>query len=152
MVVNEDRRLISRDARGMQALTQYRAHARDLYIKGTFTWIVLSKISCNSPHSRLPQFMLRTAALWTSFQMVQKTVAVIGAGRPFVWHAIRTSRLKSYWLCSIGPCGLSMLKTLREDGFKVTCYERRKQVGGLWAYTEDTAMTSALPSTLTSRT
>ena len=38
-----------------------------------------------------------------------------------------------------------MLKTLREDGFKVTCYERRQQVGGLWAYTEDTSMTSALP-------
>lgn len=40
-----------------------------------------------------------------------------------------------------------MLKTLREDGFKVTCFERRKQVGGLWAYTDDTSMTSALPST-----
>lgn len=40
-----------------------------------------------------------------------------------------------------------MLKTLREDGFQVTCYERRKQVGGLWAYTDDLTMTSALPST-----
>lgn len=40
-----------------------------------------------------------------------------------------------------------MLKTLREDGFSVTCYERRKQVGGLWAYTDDPSMTSALPST-----
>jgi dimethylaniline monooxygenase (N-oxide forming) len=42
---------------------------------------------------------------------------------------------------------VSMLKTLREDGFKVTCYERRQRVGGLWAYTDDTSMTSALPST-----
>ncbi|KAK9419667.1 hypothetical protein SUNI508_07153 [Seiridium unicorne] len=47
-----------------------------------------------------------------------------------------------------GPTGLSMLKTLREDGFKVTCFERRKQVGGLWAYTDDKSMTSALRSTV----
>ena len=40
-----------------------------------------------------------------------------------------------------------MLKTLREDGFRVTCYERRTQVGGLWAYTPDKTMTTALPST-----
>jgi dimethylaniline monooxygenase (N-oxide forming) len=39
-----------------------------------------------------------------------------------------------------------MLKTLRDDGFKVTCYERRSQVGGLWAYTDDTSMTSVLRS------
>ncbi|KAF2733991.1 putative dimethylaniline monooxygenase [Polyplosphaeria fusca] len=40
-----------------------------------------------------------------------------------------------------------MLKALREDGFKVTCFERRQQVGGLWAYTPDPSMTTALPST-----
>jgi dimethylaniline monooxygenase (N-oxide forming) len=40
-----------------------------------------------------------------------------------------------------------MLKTLREDGFEVTLYERRTQVGGLWAYTDDTSMTSALRTT-----
>ncbi|KAF1842858.1 putative dimethylaniline monooxygenase [Cucurbitaria berberidis CBS 394.84] len=57
--------------------------------------------------------------------MGQQRVAVIGAG----------------------TCGVSMLKTLSEDGFKVTCYERRKQVGGLWAYTDDPSMTTALPST-----
>ncbi|KAI1321100.1 putative dimethylaniline monooxygenase [Xylariaceae sp. FL0255] len=56
----------------------------------------------------------------------KQTVAVIGAG----------------------SSGLSMLKTLREDGFKATCYERRTQVGGLWAYTEDKAMTTALRSTM----
>ncbi|KAI0129775.1 putative dimethylaniline monooxygenase [Xylariales sp. AK1849] len=47
-----------------------------------------------------------------------------------------------------GSSGLSMLKTLRDDGFKVTCYERRTQVGGLWAYSDDTSMTSALRSTV----
>ncbi|KAH8671502.1 putative dimethylaniline monooxygenase [Xylariales sp. PMI_506] len=46
-----------------------------------------------------------------------------------------------------GPAGLSMLKTLREDGFKATLYERRSQVGGLWAYSDDTTMTTALRST-----
>ncbi|KAI1134604.1 putative dimethylaniline monooxygenase [Hypoxylon sp. FL0543] len=55
----------------------------------------------------------------------QPTVAVIGAG----------------------SSGLSMLKVLREDGFKVTLYERRSQVGGLWAYSEDPTMTTALRST-----
>lgn len=44
-----------------------------------------------------------------------------------------------------GPSGLSMLKTLREDGFTVTLYERRSDVGGLWALTGDTTVTSALP-------
>ncbi|KAJ7512020.1 putative dimethylaniline monooxygenase [Mycena galericulata] len=47
-----------------------------------------------------------------------------------------------------GATGLSMLKTLREDGFDATCYERRAQVGGLWAYSEDKTMTSALRSTV----
>jgi hypothetical protein len=46
-----------------------------------------------------------------------------------------------------GSSGLSMLKTLRDDGFKVICYERRSQVGGLWAYTDDKSMTTALRST-----
>ncbi|KAI1388081.1 putative dimethylaniline monooxygenase [Hypoxylon trugodes] len=55
----------------------------------------------------------------------QSTVAVIGAG----------------------SSGLSMLKTLRENGFKATLYERRSQVGGLWAYSDDPTMTSALKST-----
>ncbi|KAI0377321.1 putative dimethylaniline monooxygenase [Hypomontagnella monticulosa] len=56
----------------------------------------------------------------------QLTVAVIGAG----------------------SSGLSMLKTLREDGFQVTLYERRGQVGGLWAYSDDPTVTTALRSTV----
>ncbi|KAI5461572.1 dimethylaniline monooxygenase 2 [Mariannaea sp. PMI_226] len=46
-----------------------------------------------------------------------------------------------------GPTGLSMLKTLREDGFDATLFERRTRVGGLWSYTEDESMTTALPNT-----
>lgn len=47
-----------------------------------------------------------------------------------------------------GPSGLSMLKQLREDGFRVTGFERRDKVGGLWAYSADTSYTTALPRTL----
>lgn len=47
-----------------------------------------------------------------------------------------------------GSSGLSMLKTLREDGFKVTCYERRSQVGGLWAWSDKKDVTTALKSTI----
>ncbi|KAK2616624.1 hypothetical protein QQS21_000447 [Conoideocrella luteorostrata] len=39
-----------------------------------------------------------------------------------------------------------MLKTLREDGFDATAFERRDKVGGLWAYSENPEYTSALPS------
>ncbi|KAF3768753.1 FAD/NAD(P)-binding domain-containing protein [Cryphonectria parasitica EP155] len=58
--------------------------------------------------------------------MPKATVAVVGAG----------------------PCGLSMLKQLREDGFSVTGFERRERVGGLWAYSEDPSHTTALPRTV----
>jgi dimethylaniline monooxygenase (N-oxide forming) len=41
-----------------------------------------------------------------------------------------------------------MLKTLREDGFDAVAFERRSRVGGLWSYTDDKGMTSALPGKL----
>ncbi|KAH4044842.1 hypothetical protein HBH92_170680 [Parastagonospora nodorum] len=68
--------------------------------------------------------MLRNLPHSTS-KMARQTAAVIGAG----------------------TCGLSTLKTLREDGFRVTGFERRERVGGLWAYTDDPSMTSALQTT-----
>lgn len=74
-------------------------------------------------------------------KMQQQTVAVIGAG-----ECIPAAVVGLLMLTPTGSSGLSMLKTLREDGFKVTCYERRSQVGGLWAYTDDKSMTTALPS------
>lgn len=43
-----------------------------------------------------------------------------------------------------------MLKTLREDGFDARLFERRGRVGGLWSYTDDKTMTTALPSKLPS--
>ncbi|KAF6825918.1 dimethylaniline monooxygenase 2 [Colletotrichum plurivorum] len=46
-----------------------------------------------------------------------------------------------------GATGISMLKTLREDGFEATLFERRSRVGGLWSYTDDKTMTTALPTT-----
>ncbi|TID06233.1 Dimethylaniline monooxygenase [N-oxide-forming] 5 [Colletotrichum higginsianum] len=46
-----------------------------------------------------------------------------------------------------GATGISMLKTLREDGFDARLFERRGRVGGLWSYTDDKTMTTALPTT-----
>ncbi|KAK0707681.1 flavin-containing monooxygenase 9 [Lasiosphaeris hirsuta] len=46
-----------------------------------------------------------------------------------------------------GPSGLTMLKALREDGFTVTLFERRHNVGGLWAYSDNPTYTTALPVT-----
>ncbi|TDZ60899.1 Monooxygenase aurF [Colletotrichum trifolii] len=40
-----------------------------------------------------------------------------------------------------------MLKTLVEDGFAATLFERRGRVGGLWSYTDDKTMTTAFPTT-----
>jgi hypothetical protein len=68
-------------------------------------------------------------------------VAVIGAGEWLSYTLVHGSpnvnRLE-------GPTGLTMLKTLREDGFAATLYERRGQVGGLWAYSENPTYTTAL--------
>ena len=38
-----------------------------------------------------------------------------------------------------------MIKTLSEDGFDVTGFDRRERVGGLWAYSENPDYTTALP-------
>jgi hypothetical protein len=46
---------------------------------------------------------------------------------------------------STGPGGLSILKNLREEGFDVTVYEKRNEVGGVWAYSDDENTTSTLP-------
>ncbi len=39
------------------------------------------------------------------------------------------------------------LKELRELGFNVTLFERRSEVGGIWAWTDDRSMTTALKET-----
>lgn len=41
-----------------------------------------------------------------------------------------------------------MLKQLRDDGFAVSGFERRDKVGGLWAYSDNTSYTTALPRTM----
>jgi dimethylaniline monooxygenase (N-oxide forming) len=41
-----------------------------------------------------------------------------------------------------------MLKQLRDDGFAVTGFERRDRVGGLWAYSDNSSYTTALPRTI----
>ena len=50
-------------------------------------------------------------------------------------------------LCRLGPGGLAALKELRDVGFDVTLFERRADVGGIWAWTEDRSMTTALRQT-----
>ncbi|KAJ3945521.1 hypothetical protein N0V92_013463 [Colletotrichum tropicale] len=54
--------------------------------------------------------------------MSRGTVAVIGAG----------------------PGGLSALKELREVGFDGTLFEKRSDVGGLWTFSDDPSVTSAM--------
>ena len=71
-------------------------------------------------------------------------MAVIGAGKftyPWIYLVIREA-LTSY---PTGPGGLSILKNLREEGFDVTVYEKRDEVGGVWAYSDDVNTTSTLP-------
>ncbi|KAE9365072.1 FAD/NAD(P)-binding domain-containing protein [Stipitochalara longipes BDJ] len=46
-----------------------------------------------------------------------------------------------------GPGGMAALKELRELGFNVTLFERRSEVGGIWTWTEDRSMTTALKET-----
>jgi dimethylaniline monooxygenase (N-oxide forming) len=48
---------------------------------------------------------------------------------------------------SQGPTGITMLKQLLQDGFNATLFERRSQVGGLWAYDAKHGWTSALVTT-----
>lgn len=48
---------------------------------------------------------------------------------------------------SVGPAGLTALKSLREEGFDAVAFERREAVGGLWAYSHDPEYTSALDDT-----
>lgn len=40
-----------------------------------------------------------------------------------------------------------MLKVLRDDGFRVTAFERRSRVAGLWSYSDNTTYTTALSTT-----
>ncbi|RDW74791.1 dimethylaniline monooxygenase [N-oxide-forming] 5 [Coleophoma cylindrospora] len=46
-----------------------------------------------------------------------------------------------------GPAGMTALKELRELGFDVTLFERRNNVGGIWAWSEDRSITTALKQT-----
>jgi cation diffusion facilitator CzcD-associated flavoprotein CzcO len=42
---------------------------------------------------------------------------------------------------------MAALKELRELGFNVTLFERRNDVAGIWTWTEDRSMTTALKET-----
>ena len=46
-----------------------------------------------------------------------------------------------------GPAGMAALKELREVGFDVTLFERRDDVGGVWSWSENRSITTALKET-----
>ena len=73
------------------------------------------------------------------------SIAVIGLGMIFPIHApcrLGASRIKARE--NIGPAGLTALKSLREEGFNATAFERRDKVGGLWSYSNNTTFTTVL--------
>lgn len=43
---------------------------------------------------------------------------------------------------------MTALKELRELGFNVTLFERRDDVGGVWTWSEDHSVTTALKETI----
>ncbi|MCJ1355306.1 MAG: hypothetical protein MMC33_005297 [Icmadophila ericetorum] len=51
-----------------------------------------------------------------------------------------------------GAFGLAAVKNLRDEGFDVTCFEKRNTIGGLWASARETDITSTLPTTLSNVT
>ncbi|KAH7127435.1 flavin monooxygenase-like protein [Dactylonectria macrodidyma] len=48
-----------------------------------------------------------------------------------------------------GPAGLAAIKSMVDEGFSVTGFERRPNAGGLWAFSENPQFTSATKSTKT---
>ncbi|KAF4973970.1 hypothetical protein FZEAL_9077 [Fusarium zealandicum] len=46
-----------------------------------------------------------------------------------------------------GPAGLTAIKSLLEEGFQVTCFERRPDAGGIWAFSDNPQYTSVTKGT-----
>lgn len=46
-----------------------------------------------------------------------------------------------------GPAGMVALKESRDLGFDVTVFEKRNDVGGVWAWSKDEGATTALKET-----
>ncbi|KAL8290912.1 hypothetical protein RB597_008940 [Gaeumannomyces tritici] len=87
-----------------------------------------SFISMPNPPSPAPkQASEDVSSSWVPFDMSTDSarVAVIGAG----------------------PAGLAAIKSLQEEGFQVTGFERRPDVGGLWAFSDVPNYTSATKDT-----
>ncbi len=55
--------------------------------------------------------------------------------------AVTDESMRNYELFS-GPSGLAAIKSLREEGFLVTAFERRSEPGGVWSFTDDANITS----------
>lgn len=61
------------------------------------------------------------------------TIAVVGAGEYRQAWFITCFHLTKI---SPGPAGVSALKSLLDEGFDVTAFERRPNVGGVWTQSE----------------
>ncbi|KJZ77651.1 hypothetical protein HIM_02828 [Hirsutella minnesotensis 3608] len=51
-------------------------------------------------------------------------------------------------IIGLGPAGLTALKSLREEGFDAVAFERRSEIGGVWAYSTNTTFTSVTRETV----
>ena len=72
------------------------------------------------------------------------TVAVIGAGKT----GQKPSQDWNDRLTALGPAGVAAIKALRDEGFEVTAFERRSDVGGLWTFDLNPEFTSATQRTI----
>jgi dimethylaniline monooxygenase (N-oxide forming) len=75
-------------------------------------------------------------------------IAIVGGGKSH--KAIGTTdptERRTLILDLPGVAGMAALKELRELGFDVTLFERRRDVGGVWSWSDDLGMTTALKQT-----
>jgi dimethylaniline monooxygenase (N-oxide forming) / hypotaurine monooxygenase len=62
-------------------------------------------------------------------------------------HADKAALRRHVAVIGAGPAGLAAMKCLQEEGFLVTAFERRSDVGGLWRFSENPNFTSVTSST-----
>ncbi len=62
---------------------------------------------------------------WNQYNFMKRRIAVIGAG----------------------PSGISVIKNLLDQGLEVVCFDRNKEVGGNWIYSEEESHSSVFETT-----
>jgi ribulose 1,5-bisphosphate synthetase/thiazole synthase len=74
-------------------------------------------------------------------------VAVVGTGTCRRLRRAFNTTHKELADNSAGPAGLAAIKSLLDEGFQVTAFEKRHAPGGVWAFTEDPTITSVTMAT-----